>query len=375
MPQSCGLVAPTVRAGLLRCIHAHARQVALPTFVPTLNWREVVAMSERFAIPGARPVDQVARCVSGCAALVLMSSAPPDAQAQANPPVQQRYLSDGANMTTVPRPGEPGSAWFSSGADATTIPRVGQPGSEYFSRGADATSTRSSSLAETYFSHGAEVTTPQPGTPAGEYLSRGADATSAKQGTVAGQYFSQGAELTSVPKPGQFGAEYFSQGADVTSMSRRLELPTAQPPAPASTEEQASPAQAPSEPESAPEQAVPSEQPDAGDQAAADEGAAESTEAPGEEPAAALTTAQEPPPPGAGRTLDPPASTTSDDATPVDSTRQRARADADVGTAGSRAVLDVLASYTLALMLALVAPPLLVLLVAFGLRAYVRRHA
>jgi hypothetical protein len=334
-------------------------------------------MSERLANLVARRIGQVARCIAACASLLLGSTAQPGAQAQTHPPEVQRYLSDGASMTTVPRSGEPGSAWFSNGADATTLPKAGQPGSEYFSRGAEATGTRSSALAETYYSRGAEVTTPQPGTPAGEYFSRGAAATSAKPGTVADQYFSQGAELTSVPKPGQVGAEYFSQGADVTSFSRPLELPPVQPPAP--SQDEASPAQAPSEPERAPEQAVPPEQVGADEEGAGGEGAAESSAAPGEgiEPAATPTTAQQPPPPppSVGRTIDTPASTTSGDTRPADGTLQRAHADAHAGTPASRDVLDVLASYTLASMLLLVVPLLAALLVAFGVRAYVRRHA
>jgi hypothetical protein len=339
-------------------------------------------MGERSTNLRARRIRQAARCVAGSAALVLVLSAQPSVQAQTNPPLLQRYLSDGADMTSVPKPGEPGSAWFSSGADATTLPKAGQPGSEYFSNGADAMSTRSSSLAEAYYSRGADITSAQPGTPADEYFSRGADAASAKPGTFADQYFSHGAELTTVPKPGQFGAEYYSQGADATSVSRRFEPSAVQPPAP--SVEEASRAQMPNEQQSAPEQAPPreelgTEEEGAAEEGAAEEGAAESAEAPGEgeEQAATLTTAQEepPPPPSGGRAIDGPASTSSQVTTRADGAPPRTHSGADIGALVSRDVLDVLASYTLASMITLVALPFVALLVAFAVRANVRRHA
>jgi hypothetical protein len=372
--------------------------LARPTFVPTFNertrrsnapaqLREVVAMSERSAKFCARCVRHAARRAAA-GALLFALSAHATAQAQTYPPVTQRYLSNGADMTTVPRPGDPGSEWFSNGADATTVPKAGQPGAEYFSSGADATSTRSSSLAEAFYSRGAEVMTPKSGTPAGEYFSRGAETTSAKPGTFAGQYFSQGAAVTSVPKPGQLGAEYFSQGADATNVSRWFDVPAPQ--TPAAPEQEASEAQSPNEVEGAPAAAPSSEQPGASEQGAAEAGAADSVEGQGEgeEQAATLTAGQEPPSPSDGRAIDSAASTSSPVTTSAGSTLQRARADDHVRTqaaraAGSKAatpsrwqtIRDVLGSYTLALVLVLIVVPLLALLIAFGGRAYARRHA
>jgi hypothetical protein len=165
--------------------------------------------------------------------------------------------------------------------------------------------------------------------------------------------------VTHVPRPGQFGAEYYSQGADATNISRWYQMPVLQQ-TPVLPKQEAGRA-APSEVENAPEEAPPSAE------SGAEEGAAESVEAPdaGAEQAAAPTPGQEPPSPGDGRAIETPTRTGLQATTPAPASTPFQ----------ARPLLDVIASYTLASMVALFAVPLFVLLVAFGGRAYARRHA
>ncbi|HKP57889.1 MAG TPA: hypothetical protein VJV78_14250 [Polyangiales bacterium] len=50
------------------------------------------------------------------------------------------YFSNGAAVTSVPAPGQPGAEYYSNGARATSVPAKGQPGYEYFANGARVTS-------------------------------------------------------------------------------------------------------------------------------------------------------------------------------------------------------------------------------------------
>lgn len=323
----------------------------------------VVAMDERSHVLGARSLRRAIGVFTGAGALLFVASMQAGAAAQTPPPALQRYFANGADMLTVPKAGEPGSAWFSNGAEATAVPSAGQPGSAYFSSGADATTTRDNP----YYSRGAEVTSAQPGTPSAEYFSHGAEATTAQPGTVAGQYFSRGAELTTVPKPGQPGAAYYHQGADGLSMSRWFDVPTTQTAA-ASEERVAAPAERPAAP------AEPSEPPSAPEveEAVSPEDASQDAGAPVETQAARLTPEQSVSPSSADRAIESPQIPSAQTSQPAASPRQPDHTDA--ATPLTRSVLGMLKAYTLASLLPIVAALLLAMLVVIGIWASLRRH-
>ena len=118
-----------------------------------------------------------------------------NSEAQSYEEALSRYLTQGADATSVPRGKQPGAAYFSEGADRTSVPTSDEPGAAYFSDGADFTSV---------------PTGDEPGA----------------------AYFSDGPDLTSVPTSDEPGADFFSGGADATSVSASglpLWTPTSQP--------------------------------------------------------------------------------------------------------------------------------------------------
>lgn len=162
----------------------------------------------------------VSRRHSVAVALAIATALPAAALAQAVDP----YLSNGAQLTSVPARGQPGADYFSNGAQATSVNAQGA-NSAYFSNGAAATSVNAQSYAA-YFSNGAQMTSVSGAGPeAAKFFSNGAQVTSVPaRGEPGADYFSNGAQATSVPAAGQPGAEYFANGARSTRWMSHSEI-------------------------------------------------------------------------------------------------------------------------------------------------------
>jgi hypothetical protein len=87
------------------------------------------------ALQGEATLDQIAAYQQYLLYLSTVSSQPAASSSQD----VGAYFRNGAAVTSVPSPGQPGSAYFSNGASVTSVPAAGQPGSAYFSNGAEVT--------------------------------------------------------------------------------------------------------------------------------------------------------------------------------------------------------------------------------------------